>query len=226
MRFRKLLILAAVAAIPLAAFAADHTDSPAAVGEPSADIADVYAWMEPSADKLNLVMTLANSGATFSDAVTYAFHVNSSAGYGMAQTETLVLCKFYDASNVECWAGDSYATGDPSATAGIQSLDGNMRVFAGLRDDPFFMEFVGFQETVKAVIAAAPSLTFDSDGCPAVDAATSGVLVGQLQSGAAGAAASDSFAGNNVQALVIQIDKTVVNSGGSILSVWGSTHSN
>lgn len=217
----------AIASATWASFAADHIDSPKAVDEPSADINDLYAWMNDDATKLNLVldvMPFAEEGAQFSDATQYVFHVNSSEGYGMAQTETQILCQFYAAGMIECWAGDEYVTGDPSATAGITSESGMLRVFAGLRNDPFFFELDGFRETVKAVVAAAPDLTFDDDGCPDVDDATSATLVGQLMSGVDGAAASDTFAGANVLSIVVQIDKTLVTGGGPMLGVWASTH--
>ena len=83
----------AAALLPGTAFAADHIDSPTASGDPAADITDLFAWMTPDAGHLNLVIgvnAFAGEGSAFSDAVTYAFHVNSSAGYGEAQTETLV----------------------------------------------------------------------------------------------------------------------------------------
>ncbi len=207
--------------------AADHIDAPSVVADPAADVTDLFAWMTPDANSLNLIMDsvpFAGSDAKFSNAVQYVFHVNSSEAYGQPQTETLVLCQFDEAQTIECWAGDEYVTGDASSTSGIQSESGRLKVFAGLRNDPFFMEFTGFAETVKAVIAAAPSLIPDMQGCPALDADTSNALVGQLQSGMNGAPASDTFAGTNVLALVIQLDKTVVNTNGPILSVWASTN--
>lgn len=209
------------------AFAADHLDSPAASAEPAADITDLFAWMSSDASDLNLVLNVApdaGDSMSFPTSTVYAFHVNSSEGYGMAQTETLVRCKFYDEDAIECWAGDEYVTGDPSDPAGIVSASGALRVFAGLRNDPFYFELVGFNETVATVRAAAASLTFDEDGCPALDEATSNALVGQLQSGADGAPASDTFEGQNVLSLVVQLDKTVVNGGGDIFGVWASTH--
>ncbi len=224
---RFLAVAMASLLLPAAALAADHIDSPAAVADPAADITDLYAWTSSDASKINLVMDVtpfAGDSASFSDAVQYVFHVNSSAGYGMAATETLILCQFDAAGAVECWAKDEYVKGDASAEAGLSSAGGKLKVFAGRRNDPFFMEFTGFTETVKAVLAAAPSLDFDSDGCPALDGATSAVLVGQLQSGAGGAAASDTFAGSNVLSLVIEVDKSIVNSGGPILGVWASSH--
>lgn len=214
--------------VPEATFAADHIDSPAAVAEPAADITDLFAWMSADAAKVNLVLDVtpfAGADSNFSDAVQYVFHVNSSTGYGEAQTETLILCEFDAAGAIACWAGaDEYLAGDASAEAGLASESGALKVFAGLRNDPFFMEFTGFSQAVATVISAASGLTFDDQGCPAVDEGTSGVLVGQLQSGTDGAAASNTFAGANVLSIVVQVDKALVTTGGPILSVWASTN--
>ena len=221
---RSLVVCALVA--PPVASAADHLDSPAASAEPTADITDVYAWMNGEADRLNLVMNvhhMAGADARFSDAVSYVFHVGSASAFGEPQTEMDVVCQFYAVDRIECWAGDEYVEGDPSSTDGLTSDGGALRVFAGRRDDPFFFELVGFQETVKAVVAAAPGLEF-VDGCPTLDASTAGALVGQLQHGQDGADASNSFAGSSVLSLVIQLHKNLVTAGGPIVSVWGSTH--
>jgi len=209
--------------------AADHIDSPAPIATPAADITDYFAWMTPDATHVNLVMTVspfATAESQWSDAVVYAMHVSSMEGYGGEETASQLICRFYnaDGTGVECWMGDEYVAGDPSDPAGIWSESGMVRVYAGLRNDPFFFELNGFNNAVSTVIGAASSLEFDDEGCPAVDEATSGVLVGQLQSGADGAEASDTFAGANVLALVVQIDKSLVNGGGQFLSTWASTH--
>ncbi|MEZ4364871.1 MAG: DUF4331 family protein [Kofleriaceae bacterium] len=212
------------------AVGADHTDSSllAMPANAAADINDVYAWTSADASKLNLVMTVqpfAAASATFSPNVQYAFHVTSQAGYGMAATNVDVICEFASATSVQCWVGaDGYVTGDPSATTGLTSADGKIKVFAGQRNDPFFFNLGGFVATVDLVKAAAGGLTFDPANCPNVDAATSMALVGQLQSDPGGGAATDDFAGANVAALVIQLDKTLVNAGGPILGVYASTH--
>jgi hypothetical protein len=220
------MIVCVLLALPLTTYGADHIDSPAAAAEPTADITDVYAWMNADADMLNLVMNvhhMAGEESAFSDAVTYALHVGSAEAYGGEQTTVDIVCQFYSASGLECWAGDEYVEGDASDEAGLVSDGGGMRVFAGRRDDPFFFELTGFTETVKAVVAAAPSLTF-TDGCPALDAPTSSALVAQLQHGADGADASNTFAGSSALSLVIQIDKALVTDGGPVVGVWGSTH--
>jgi hypothetical protein len=220
------VLTAAAVAMPLASFAADHIDAPAATAEPTADITDVYAWMTEDAEKLNLVMNvhhMAGEDAAFSDAVTYVLHVGSGTAYGEEQETMEIVCQFYDKNKLECWAGDEYVVGDASDPDGLESDGGMMRVFAGRRDDPFFFELVGFKETVKLVVDAAPDLTF-TDGCPAVDEETSAALVDQLQHGVDGAEASNTFEGSSVLSLVIQVDKALVTGGGPIVGVWGSTH--
>jgi hypothetical protein len=219
--------LAGLAAlVPLSGFAADHIDSPATTAEPTADITDVYAWMNADADKLNLVMDVhhqAGEGTMFSDAVDYVFHLGSTDAYGGELTGMDIICSFYAADGIECWAGDEYVSGDASDPEGIASESGMMRVFAGRRDDPFFFELGGFKETVSAVVAAAPDLDF-VDGCPTLDAETANALASQLAHGPDGADPSNSFAGSSILALVVELDKSLVTEGGPIVGVWGSTH--
>lgn len=222
-----LAAVAFAALVPGVALAADHVDSPAATAEPTADIADLYAWMTPDTEAVNLIATVhpfAGADATFSDAVVYAFHVNSAMEYGGDATETPVLCQFYDENMIECWAGDAYVMGDPTDPAGLSNEDGSIRVYAGLRDDPFFFELTGFQQAVGTVNAVAGGLAYDDAGCPTVDEDTSAALVGQLQSGMDGAEASDTLAGANVLALVVQVDTDLLTAGGPLLGVWASTY--
>jgi hypothetical protein len=223
----KIVGAALLCSLPFVAHAADHIDAPAATAEPNADITDVYAWMNADASKLNLVLDvhhMAGADSAFSTAVQYAVHLSSAASFGADGSEAVMMCQFYTAAKLECWLGDEYLEGDPSDPTGITSASGKLKVFAGRRDDPFFFELTGFKETVKAVKAAAGSLTFDTEGCPALDADTSAALVGQLQHGAEGAAASNTFAGSSVLSFAVQIDKSLVTEGGPIVGVWASTH--
>jgi hypothetical protein len=231
---RPLRTFAAVLALglPIAALAADHLDSAeaAANNEPSADITDLYAWMTADATKLNLIAAVsagAGADAVFSDAVIYQFAVSSSPAYGSPQASTLVTCKFIDETNVECWAGEEYVVGNPNNPRGIVSAGGGLRVFAGLRDDPFFLEYNGFLNTVNAAVAAvqADEVTFDAANCPLLTEEQGAALLGALTSGNDGAPASNTFAGQNVLALVVQVDKTIVNGNGPILGVSASTYS-
>lgn len=228
---RTLGVLLAVTVIPALVLAADHGDSPAAASEPAADITDLYAWMSADAAQLNLVMGVysdAGPNATFSDAVTYVFSVTSSAAYGAGNQEPArVLCKFLaDGVQVECWLGNEYVIGDPTDPAGIVSDNGGMRVFAGRRDDPFFLEYDGFLNTVDAAVdaVATGAVTEFDRGCPVLTPEQGGALRGLLTSGNDGARASNTFAGQSILALVVQVDKSLVNSGGPVLGVSASTH--
>lgn len=197
--------------------AADHIDSPAVRADPATDLADVYAWTTADTRHINLVMTV--PVAAFSDAVQYAFRVESSSAYGTAGVEVDVICTFATNQNLECWVGDrDYVSGDASNELGLLSETGRVRVFAGQRNDPFFFNFSGFNATVAAVVAAAPSLNFDGAGCPTLDTATSNALITQLSTG------GDDFALSSVQALVLQIDRSLLTAGGDVVAVWGSTH--
>src|SRR5262249_28672471 len=123
---------------------------------------------------------------------------------GDASPEVNIVCTFDASQRIQCWVGNAeYIAGDASATAGIASADSKLKVFAGLRDDPFFFNLAGFKATGAAVANAASGLTFDAAGCPALDEATATTLVTQLQTAPGGGAAVDNFARFNVLAIVI-----------------------
>jgi hypothetical protein len=229
-RFRTVGVVLALG-IPIVSSGADHGEAPSAMGEPTADITDLYAWMTTDATMLNLVGAVspgAGAGDSFSDAVVYQFAVSSSAGFGQPQESTLITCKFVDGTNIECWAGDDYVVGDPSDPEGIVSDNGGLRVFAGLRDDPFFLEYDGFLNAVNtanaAVAANQVSFPPENQGCPALTPDQQTLLMTALTTGNDGAPPSNTFAGQNVLALVVQIDKTIVDRGGPVLGVSFSTY--
>jgi hypothetical protein len=220
--------------------AADHLDSPAAAANPMADLTDVYAWNTPDATKVNLIMGISpgDPGTRhFDNTVQYVFHVSStSAINSQTRTETKVICTFASDTDAQCWVGTKdYVKGDPSAAGGMTSADGKVKVFAGRRADPFFFNLNGFKDTVATVVAVAGggTLTTDGAGCPTIDANTAAVLRGKLTEGPQGAAthapcsgsSANCFADLNVMAIVVQVDKTLLNEGtNKVLAVWASTH--
>lgn len=226
---RGTMALALVAAASTA-LGADHLDGPAVAADSTADITDVYSWLDGSNVVLVMnVSPLATTASKFSDKVQYVFHTESTSAFGMAGTKVDVICTFDAAQKISCWVGDkAYVTGDASATAGLEAADKSFKVFAGLRDDPFFFNLDGFKDTVATVDAAAAGLTFDAAGCPALDAATSAALVAKLKtdpnSTPPGGVAKDFFAGKNVLSIVLSVDKKLLNGGGPLLNVWGSTN--
>lgn len=212
------------------AIAADHLDAPAATADPLADITDLYSWTDQGNVVFALnVAPLAAADAKFSDKVQYVIHTESAAKFGSAGEKVDIICTFDAAQKISCWVGEKgYVTGDAKATTGLESADKTIKVFAGLRDDPFFFNLTGFKDTVATVQSVAGTLTFDAAKCPAVDAATSAVLVKKLStdpaSMPAGGVAKDFFAGKNVLSIVLSVDKKLLNAGGPILSAWASTN--
>lgn len=231
----KLALIGGVAGLGIVALlasqgrAADHADSPTLSGNPMADITDVYAWMTGS--NLNLVMDVSpldDTTHSFDPAVLYVFHLTSKSGLGVGAsggTETKVICRFASNSSVQCWATNAagtttrdYVTGDPRDPAGVTSALGKFKVFAGPRSDPAFFNVAGLTSAVGLVNGLAPAL--DASGCPsALTPAQAGMIRTALSTGA------DAFAGKNVMAIVVQIDRSLVNTGGNkTVAVWGSTH--
>jgi hypothetical protein len=230
-----------------AAGAADHRDGPAALADPTTDVTDVYAWMSADGARVYLVMDIqgANLGAStatrFSNSALYVLHLDSGSKYGDTNPKTdRIICKFSaDATQqFQCWGpGSEYVSGATGNTAGVASASGKMKVFAGLRNDPFWFNIQGFRKLASAVKAAAGQLSFDGAGCPAIDPTTSSALVGLLASDGNGGPGKDDFAKNghapvdgssvtngNVLSIVIAVDKTLLTTGGPIVGVWGSTN--
>lgn len=222
-RFAVPLVLSLVAI----AQAADHLDSPATSASPAADITDIYAWMTEDGSHLNLVMNvspLATTESRFSDAVQYVFRVDSGAAFG-ATTETTNIIVTFDADgNAQVWVGeDAYVSGDASEAGGIG--DDELRVFTGLRNDPFFFNLEGFQDAVAFVVNSGGGLVANDDGCPDTTGIGITEILGRLTATNHGAdPAEDFFEGLNVLSIVVQVDVSFVNGGGNFLAVWGSTH--
>src|SRR5262245_11416554 len=145
----------------------DHFSGPRAIAGPQCDICDFYAFSSPErTGTLVLVTNIvpnAAPGATFSDAIVYRFRlrtatiagVGTDAKFGLGKNEYVVDCTF-DAPGVGdgdepvqngfCCApnGDrvAFVLGDEQGARG-----NGVRVFAGRRADPFFLDFGAFQES-------------------------------------------------------------------------------
>jgi hypothetical protein len=172
----------------------------------------------------------------FSNAIKYVININSraagSAGVVAGAAGEVGRYRFiatFDGGNpqkISLWLVDvtanqtlEYITGDPSSTNGITSSDKKVRVFAGLRDDPFFFNLQGLLDVETFVNQNASSLPQpDAAGCYALDANTQAAAAQTLRTG------GDFFANFNTLAIVLAVDKTLLTSKGSLLGVWGSTH--
>jgi hypothetical protein len=222
-----------IATLAPAALASDHLDGPSVKADATTDITDLYSWV----DGTNTVFVLnVNPSATtttkFSNTIQYVFHTTSAATFGGTPKPLLIMCTFDNAAtqNISCWAGSEYVHGDASATTGLASTDGKMKVFAGLRDDSFFFNLGGFHDAV-ADVEAATGVTTDVAGCPNnLPAATVMALdkdLGGSNHGAGAAvdffAPSASYSGNTLS-IVLSVDTSIVNAGGPIMTVWASTN--
>jgi Domain of unknown function (DUF4331) len=203
--------------------AADHLDTPTVIADPAADIGDLFAWTSSDGRRLNLVMDIV--GHRFSDRLQYVFHVDSGPRFGKTSATTSILCRFDAANEAECWAGDAdYVRGDASKPLGIEGRKKRFRVFAGLRDDPFFNNVKGTRAAyVKAESALKAGAAVDAAGCPRFDAAMTQAILEEWRH-TDGGPATNFLAGWKASSLVVSIDLDVVDTGGALLAVWAGVH--
>jgi hypothetical protein len=208
--------------------AADRVGAAAPDANPMADITDVYAWMTGS--NLNLVMDISpfdDGSHGFDSRVEYVFHVTSKAGLGLGipgGTETRVILRFTSNTSIEGWVTDAtgtvtkdFVSGDPSATTGVGSMDRKLRVFAGRRSDPAFGNPAGISDAATELGKNLASK--DTAGCPTILDPEPRTIQNLLIKG------TDAYATANVMAIVVQLDKSLVNvAPNRTVAVWASTH--
>lgn len=236
------------------AIAADHGDGPAAGSSPESDITDVYAWLHEDGDKLILVQNVTGDFSSAVQYVFHVGRTDDAGGavLGPAADWTNIVCELDSASNTACYVGTpgseavEWAQGD--ASDALVSNSGGMRVHAGQHADPFYFYLTGLNNargTVRSLLEGGvlDESSFNEEGCildavmatdvstidPALPAVTaSEYLLGQLNGtyDAAGQATSPSndLAANNINSIVIEIDKNLFAGSGELFQVWASTH--
>src|SRR6185503_2475826 len=139
----------------------DHVDGPRSIGEPAADVSDLFAFTSPeNPDRTVLAMCVfpsAGEDAVFSNAIDYSIAVRRVvvAGVGAAakfrpgdgeirfsfrfeilrrgeagQPIQRGVCTLPDGRKLSLTVNDE---------TGASTPDGDVRVFAGLRSDPFYL---------------------------------------------------------------------------------------
>lgn len=193
---------------------ADHRDSPLNQANPTADINDVYAFRS-SENASNLVVAISvnplivpadnATRGVFDPRVQYQVHVDGNGD--LVDDAMLNIRKTSQGDNLiieGLGAPITAAITLPGAASPVITNVGGVKVFAGLRDDPFFFDLTGFQGFV-----AQPR-----------------VPVSGLRP-AGGGTASDTFAGMNVLAIVIEVPVTAVTGGANAntgtIRTWVST---
>ncbi|WP_034159120.1 DUF4331 family protein [Sphingomonas sp. ERG5] len=217
-------MMAAGAMMAGVAQASDHLDTPSVIADPRADISDFYAWTAPDGKRLNLVMTIV--GHSFSDRLDYVFHIDSGPRFGKTVATTTIVCRFAAADAADCRIGSvDRALGDARSPQGLESGKRRFRVFAGLRDDPFFNNVKGTRAAYnKAVAEMKAGAVKDAAGCPQFSAAASRAILTEWNH-TAGEPGSNFLAGWTPASIVLSVDLDLIAKGGKMLAMWASTAS-
>jgi hypothetical protein len=210
------LALIASGAFASLATAADHRDSPLNVANPTADINDVYAFRSPENNN-NLVVAVSvnplivpSDNATrgnFDDAVQFQIHVDNTGDLVDDATVNIRKTDNPDALIISGLGGSiTAAITKPGEAPKVYNM-GGIKIFAGLRDDPFFFDLPAFQAFVAGPKVPAAGLRPAGAGAP-----------------------TDAFAGTNILAIVIEAPITALtgrsdaNSG--TIKAWASSTRN
>jgi len=201
--------------------AADHADGTIAASNPTADIADVFAFLDPNDNtKVEIAMDVdgfivpseAGNRGFFSPLVKFEFQIENS---GTAKPDLLIDVTFSvpaagtpQTGTVKFSDGKSFTfpTTVPSPTAPTAvpftvTTDSKTGVsaFAGLTDDPFFFDIVGFDRFVASVEGGSADPT-------------------QLQRG------RDSFAGYSIHMIALDVPVSMLTGkAGSKIGVSAAT---
>jgi hypothetical protein len=217
-----LVVAIAMATVPLPTTnAADHAESTSVAGDPGADLADVFAFLDPN-DNSKVVLALDVEGfivpsellnlSFFAPDVTYRFEIENT---GDARADRKIDITFSEQTSrsqpqiatirlpngrvftAPTTVQTQNATPNPFVTTTDPSS--GVSFYAGITDDPFYFDIVGFNRFVSSVLAGAPN--------PAA-----------LQRG------RDSFAGYNIHMIAIELPASMLRgSAGNIIGVNGVT---
>jgi hypothetical protein len=199
--------------------AADHNDGTIAASNPDADLADVYAFLDPNnndnviiAEDVHgfIVPAEATNLAFFDTNVKYEFQIENN---GTAKPNILIDVTFSapvaatpQTATIKFSTGQTFtapatfpslAATAPAFTVTTDSKTG-ISFFAGEVDDPFFFDLAGFDRFVASVEAGAADVT-------------------QLQRG------RDSFAGYNTHMIALSVPATLLKGSGTTIGVGGAT---
>jgi hypothetical protein len=224
-----------IAGFSVIAQSADHQDAPATKANPTADINDVFSWMD--GNNVVLAMTTnpaATSSTLFDPSIQYVFHTGNAIAFTGAIPSSGgvdVIVTFSGTAapqTAQVWVGTDYVTGPTGGTTGTTSADSKIKVWAGPVADPFFFNLDGFHTAVATVVNDEPALlganAFNEAGCPTIGGSTSDLLVGQLGTTNGGTAVNH-FATLDGMGIVVSVDKTLLALGGNaFVSVWGATY--
>ena len=150
----------------------DHFSGPRAIAGPQCDICDLYAFVSPERpENLVLVMDVvprAMPTSTFSDAILYRFRLRPATIAGTGASAAFAVGDEEQEVVIDC----SFDTPRTNAAGGVEQAgrcetpfaspvyfrmndeaggaNGGVRAFAGLRSEPFFLDFFAMADTLKS----------------------------------------------------------------------------
>src|SRR2546425_7868057 len=161
--------------------AADHAEATGVAGDPGADLADVFAFLDPN-DNSKVVLALDVEGfvvpsellnlSFFAHEVTYRFEIENTGDAAPDQTIDITFSEQTSRSQPQT-ATIKLPNGRVfTAPTTVQTLNATPNpfvvttdpasgasFFAGLTDDPFYFDIVGFNRFVASVLAGSPDPT-------------------------------------------------------------------
>jgi hypothetical protein len=203
--------LSLVAISGLVFMAADHADAPAITGNAN-DITDVYAFQGQDTNNMVFVINtqgLLTPGATATAAFNENTLIELNIDTNADNVEDLVIQAIRKGNEMHFFGPVAPGTTGVTSTIKTNAESGSvaistygntpniatqngMKFFAGPRDDPFFFDLNKFKS-----ILAGTSTGFSNPG-------------------------TDSFAGTNVMATIIEVPKSMLGTSASI-NVWAET---
>jgi hypothetical protein len=217
-------ILAAAGAV----VASDHQDTPEVELSPRMDINDVYAFPGAGDDRIVLVMTTSSpitpgqtATAAFDPNLLYQMKVDNTGdaledlvfqftfeGSGTDQRVTVRGPIAPEMTGVRNTVVDNAATLRGSINTNLGSPNA-LQVFAGVRDDPFFLDL----EQFFRIVPDRKPVTGPLSMLPAMPTATAFRPAGQ---------AVDYLRGFNTLALVIELPRAQLLGAGHRIGIWGT----
>jgi len=152
-RSRALCALGLALALASPAWGADHAEAPGSSADPAADIADLYLWASDSG-QITAILTSsglspAGAGAMYDGDLLYGIHFDTD----LDSVEDTSIWIRYGQDALGNWGVQ--VTGLPGAGAPVVGAVEQViaapggRVWTGLRDDPFFFDLQGLEDTLN-----------------------------------------------------------------------------
>jgi hypothetical protein len=185
--------------------AADHGDPPSLATDQQYDISDVYVFR--SQEDTNNLVFYSGLENFLTSGQNPGFNPNSMLEFNIDtdnnNVEDLVIQCIYENNQVTVYgpvAPSQVGTSSTLMTSGTKTegalntviTNGGIKVYAGLRDDPFFFDLNQF-----LAIIGGTATQFNDPG-------------------------TDTFAGTNVLATIVEVPKSMLGSGASI-NVWAES---